>query len=267
MNGTPQVVVTDNGPQFDTEEWSRFAKDWSYAHVTSSPYHAQGNGKAESAVKSMKQLFKKCGKSGVDFWQVLQQHRNTPNAIGTSPNKRIFSRSTRGAVPTITNKQQPHQASHVEERIAHKRKVVKASYDKRVKELPDLRVGEHVIIQRRPDATKQWEQATLVRKIPDQSCEVQTKDGGVYRISAVHVKPRCSNKPNTTLNEDPVKQPSVTDRQSDDHRSQKVPVEDRRKMVFERRDYKTDSGRPSGASVPEGQSQAADFEKQQGIDE
>ncbi|XP_062713612.1 uncharacterized protein K02A2.6-like [Aedes albopictus] len=266
-HGTPQVVVTDNGPQFDNEEWSRFAKDWSFAHVTSSPYHAQGNGKAESAVKSMKQLFKKCGKSGADFWQALQQHRNTPNAIGASPNQRIFSRSTRGVVPMITNKLQPQQASRVEERIAHKRKVVKASYDKRVKELPDLRVGENVIIQRRPDATKQWEQATLVRKFPDQSCEVQTKDGGVYRRSAVHVKPGCSNKPNTTLNEDPVKQPSVTDRQSDDHRSQEVPVEDRRKMVFERRDYKTVSGRPSGASVPEGQSQAADFEKQQGIDE
>ena len=146
-HGTPQVVVTDNGPQFDNEEWSRFAKDWSFAHVTSSPYHAQGNGKAESAVKSMKQLFKKCGKSGADFWQALQQHRNTPNAIGASPNQRIFSRSTRGAVPMITNKLQPQQASRVEERIAHKRRVVKASYDKRVKELPDLRVGENVIIQ------------------------------------------------------------------------------------------------------------------------
>lgn len=250
-HGTPQVVVTDNGPKFDNEEWNRFAKEWRFKHVTSSPYHAQGNGKAESAVKSMKQLFKKCTKSGTDFWQALQQHRNTPNAVGASPNQRIFSRNTRGVVPTITNKLQPAQASRVEERIAHKRKIVKASYDKKAKVLPELQVGGNVVIQRRPDVTKVWEQATLMGKFSDQSCEVQTKDGRVYRRSAVHVKPGDNHKSNMQRSDDSVKQP-IMEQQNEGQRKG-TPIENKNQMVFERRDYnKTTINKPETILVPDG---------------
>lgn len=235
-HGTPQVVVTDNGPQFSNETWTKFADDWSFKHVTSSPYHAQGNGKAESAVKSMKQLFKKCVKSGKDFWQALQQHRNTPNAIGTSPNQRIFSRSTRSKIPVITNKLQPPRASLVEDRIEQKRKVVKASYDRRAKVLPELQVGEDVMVQRRPDLDKQWERATLVHKFPDQSCEARVEDGGLYRRSAVHVKP--GSKQPISQTGDPRGEPTAPKIQPP---TQTNPVEkhsaNTKQTVFERRDY------------------------------
>lgn len=271
-HGTPQVVVTDNGPQFNNDEWTKFAKDWSFKHVTSSPYHAQGNGKAESAVKSMKQLFKKCTKSGTDFWQALQQHRNTPNAVGTSPNQRIFSRNTRGAVPVITNKLQPQQASRVEERITHKRKVVKASYDKTAKALPDLQVGDNVVIQRRPDLNKQWEQATLMRKLPDQSCEVQTMDGGVYRRIAVHVKPGRFHMSEFIRSEEPTKEPIATHKNGNQYK--RIPIETQKQTVFERRDYnknglRSDLGRDmvGETSSEEGTSQTSESERHQSIDE
>ena len=62
--GIPDEVVSDNGPQFSSAEFAVFAKTWSFAHVTSSPTHAQSNGKAESAVKTVKRLFTKCQESG-----------------------------------------------------------------------------------------------------------------------------------------------------------------------------------------------------------
>lgn len=190
-HGAPEVVVTDNGPQFDNEEWASFAKEWSFRHATSSPYHAQGNGKAESAIKSMKQLFKKCQKKGLDFWQAILQHRNSPNSVGTSPNQRLFSRDTRNAIPLMTNRLQPQGAKQVKQRIYERRQVTKASYDKKAKELPEVQAGENVFVQRRPDITSRWEKAVVLRTLPDQSCEVETEDGGVYRRSAVHVKPRA----------------------------------------------------------------------------
>lgn len=117
------------------------------------------------------------------------QHRNTPNAIGLSPNQRLFSRDTRSDIPRITNKLQPPKSATVKERITEKRQVTKASYDKRSKDFPELRVGDNVFVQRRPDVMPDWEKATLLRKLPDKSCEVETEDGGIYRRSAIHVKP------------------------------------------------------------------------------
>ena len=52
--GMPDVLVTDNGPQFASGEFAVFAKTWMFKHITLSPYHPQSNGKAENAVKTVK---------------------------------------------------------------------------------------------------------------------------------------------------------------------------------------------------------------------
>ncbi|XP_062558191.1 uncharacterized protein K02A2.6-like [Armigeres subalbatus] len=193
-HGTPEVVVTDNGPQFDNAEWRKFQLEWGFSHVTSAPYHAQGNGKSESAIKTMKQLFRKCSRSGTDFWKALLQHRNTPNAVGSSPNQRLFSRDTRSEIPLITNKLQPPKATQVKQKITEKRQIIKASYDKRARELPELCEGDNVFIQRRPDITAEWEKAVLFRKFPDLSYGLETQDGRRYRRSAIHVKPNNNHQ-------------------------------------------------------------------------
>ena len=65
-HGIPDVLVSDNGPQFANREFAEFAKNWEFQHVTSSPYHPKSNGKAESAVKVVKRLFKKALKDNKD---------------------------------------------------------------------------------------------------------------------------------------------------------------------------------------------------------
>ena len=49
--GIPNVIMSDGGPQFVSQEFQDFAKKWRITHVTSSPMHQLANGKAESAVK------------------------------------------------------------------------------------------------------------------------------------------------------------------------------------------------------------------------
>ena len=46
----PEVVISNNGPQFASESYAKFAKDYGFQHVTSSPYHPEGNGEAEKGV-------------------------------------------------------------------------------------------------------------------------------------------------------------------------------------------------------------------------
>ena len=50
------MVVSDNGPQFCAETYKRFAEEYGFKHVTSSPYYPQGNGETERAVGTVKRL-------------------------------------------------------------------------------------------------------------------------------------------------------------------------------------------------------------------
>ena len=56
--GVPTKLVSDNGPQFSSQEFSAFAKEWGFVHVTSSPGYPASNGKAEAALKTAKNLIK-----------------------------------------------------------------------------------------------------------------------------------------------------------------------------------------------------------------
>ena len=66
-----QTVVLDNRPQFSSQEFHEFSLTWEFNHVTSSPHHPKSNGKAESSVKAVKQLFKKAERDGKDPWLAL----------------------------------------------------------------------------------------------------------------------------------------------------------------------------------------------------
>lgn len=52
--GLPRHVVTDNGPQFTAEEFSRFLKSNGVKHITLTPYHSSTNGLAERFVQTFK---------------------------------------------------------------------------------------------------------------------------------------------------------------------------------------------------------------------
>ena len=58
--------MTVNGLQFTSRDFLRFTEEWDFEHLTSSPHHSQGNGKAESTVKESKKILRKCRVSGSD---------------------------------------------------------------------------------------------------------------------------------------------------------------------------------------------------------
>ena len=88
-------VVSDNGPQYTSEAFARFAKAWDFEHVTSSLGNSQANGKAESAVKTAKRILTKTKKAGSDPYIALLDHRNTPTqGLSTSPSQRLMNRRT-----------------------------------------------------------------------------------------------------------------------------------------------------------------------------
>ena len=57
-HGTPETVVSDNGPQYSGAPFKTFAMEYGFNHVTSSPQYPQANGEAEHSVATVKGLWK-----------------------------------------------------------------------------------------------------------------------------------------------------------------------------------------------------------------
>ena len=56
--GTPDLVISDNGGQFDSTIFTDFAESYEFCHETSSPKFPQSNGEAERAVQIAKSILR-----------------------------------------------------------------------------------------------------------------------------------------------------------------------------------------------------------------
>jgi len=91
--------VTNNGPQYASQEFSDFAESYTFKHQTSSPYHPQGNGEAECAVRSIKSLLKDCK----DLHLALLSYRTTPLPFcNHSPAELLMGKHLCSPIPTLT---------------------------------------------------------------------------------------------------------------------------------------------------------------------
>ena len=76
---TLDQVVSDSGPQFSSDNFAQFAREWEFDHHPSSPAgNSKANGKAESAVKTTKWLMQKVTDAQTDPYLALLEYCNTP---------------------------------------------------------------------------------------------------------------------------------------------------------------------------------------------
>ena len=96
--GLPEMIVTDNGTRFRSEEFETFLEQNGVKHVTSAPYHPASNGLAERAIQIIKRGLKKVTegslRSRVDT--VLCSYRITPQSTtGVSPAELLMGKRLR----------------------------------------------------------------------------------------------------------------------------------------------------------------------------
>ena len=140
--GIPDRLYTDNGPQFDCTDFTRFAYEWKFEHHTSSPYLSQSNGLIEAAVKTAKSLQKKEARANKDQWLNFLDYRNTPTeGMDSSPVQRLMSKRTKTTLPVAQHLLEPEIQSDVEAKLARKRRRAKKYYNRGSKELPELEIG------------------------------------------------------------------------------------------------------------------------------
>ena len=56
--GIPEQIVSNNSPQFASEEFQAFIKSNGICHITSAPYYPATNGLAERIVQTFKQVLR-----------------------------------------------------------------------------------------------------------------------------------------------------------------------------------------------------------------
>ena len=195
--GIPEEIVTDNGPQFVSDDFSKFASSWEFRHTTCSPYNSKSNGKAESGVKIAKKLMKKAKKAGNDVYQALLDWRNTPTLdMDCSPAQRLMSRRTRSLLPMSESLLKPYVEMDVSQKIKAKRQKAKATYDQHAKPLPELLIGQPVYIKPMPNSKDPWQKGTLTDKLSTRSYTVDV-NGTTYRRNRLHLRERPT--PTTTV--------------------------------------------------------------------
>ena len=91
--GVPAQLVSDNGPQFTSEEFQQFLKRNGIKHITSAPYHPATNGLAERCVQSFKNAMKsetEVKSLNIKLARFLLAYRNTPHSTTGEPPSQLF---------------------------------------------------------------------------------------------------------------------------------------------------------------------------------
>ena len=122
-HGIPQEIVTDNGPQF-RNEFKNYTQQLDVRHIPTSPYHPQGNGIAENAVKTTKILLKKC--AGSEQIAILEYNNTVTESLRLSPVEILFGRKCQTKLMIAKHKLKPrHELDEMEEQRSKKNEKTK----------------------------------------------------------------------------------------------------------------------------------------------
>lgn len=175
-HGIPEVVHSDNGPQFAARVFAQFAEKYGFIHTTSSPHHPEGNGEAERAVQTVKNFLSKAE----DPYLALLQYRATPLQCGFSPAEMSMGRRLRTIVPVVSSSLIPDwpKLQDIKSAETAQKEAQKKNFDRHHKAtvLPALLPGEKVWVKEPKES-----EAVVVKPLSPRSYEVQTPGGRLRR--------------------------------------------------------------------------------------
>lgn len=228
--GIPKIVYSDNGPQYDSWKYKRFAKEWNFKFQTSSPKYPQSNGLVERHIQTVKNIMKKVEDSGGDPYIALLELRNTPVAGDIqSPSEIIFGRKVNGVMP-IKENFFPQHHSTVRDKLIQRQKIQKYYYDRGSKPLKTPEIGQTVYVKNPSGAKGPLVKAKVVARCErPRSFRLQTlSDRTIERNQRYILKGSCDSQfelvkpPEYEFNNKEVQQPEVEVDQKVEESSQEV---------------------------------------------
>lgn len=148
--GPPDVLVTDHGTQFTSEQFTTFCKEIQSSHLLSAVNHPQSNGQAEKMVDTVKRVIAKdpdnWKKQLLDF---LYSYRYTPCSAapeGKSPAELLFGRRMNSPFTKWLPKPNSTESA-LADPTSEKQEAMEMQFSKHHGARPrDLAVGDRVIV-------------------------------------------------------------------------------------------------------------------------
>ena len=181
-HGLPDMIVSDNGTCFTSQEFQEFVVKNGIKHVRTTPYHPSSNGQVERAVKIFKEGLKKLtqGTLETQIARFLFQYRITPHTTtGVSPAELLMGRQLRSHLSLLN----PDIAA----RVLSKQQAQKDTHDRKAKERK-FTVGDKVWVREFPGGSS-WLRGTLKAARGPLSFLVQLHGGRVARYHVDHIRP------------------------------------------------------------------------------
>ncbi|XP_054708231.1 uncharacterized protein K02A2.6-like [Uloborus diversus] len=160
--GFPLEIVSDNGPQFISHEFSQFLKSVGVVHTLIPAYHPKSNGLAERSVQTFKYALDKMSADrndnssiGNKIQRFLLMYRSTPHSTtGKSPAELFLGRHIRTTLHLL----HPCTSSHVE-----KKQVEQKFYHDRSHSRNSSFSPNQIVWVRSHRSKQKWTQGTLVK--------------------------------------------------------------------------------------------------------
>ena len=177
--GWPDTIVSDNGPCYTAEAFTKTMQEYMVNHITSSPHYPQSNGLAEKFVQTVKSLFYKA-REGLDLYKALMIYWNTPLTSNMQSLMHILQNTTARLQLPMSNSARRQLGLETE----------KLRIKMKIENLPshDLHLGQDVMMQ--DHTSKRWSPAVITRLCKEpRSYQVTTTDNVTYRKTQTHLKP------------------------------------------------------------------------------
>ncbi len=147
-------LTSDNGPPFQSHEFSRYMTALGIEHTTSTPLWPQGNAEAEAFMKPLGKAIKTAHAERRPWQQELAKfllnYRQTPHSTtGVPPAQLLFNRATRGKLPSMS-KEYKLTDRHNEARENEERKKTKGrnyADTRRRTRHSKIEVGDRVLVK------------------------------------------------------------------------------------------------------------------------
>ena len=184
-HGTPEVLHTDNGPQYSSAAFADCSIELGFTHETSIQYYPQSNGFTESCVKIVRHTLQHVKCSGANPRIAWQHLKATPvDAKLPSPFHMLYNHKIHTTIPSRICNTDP-AALQIQEHLEDWTKHAKSYADKHSKQLAPFYTGQ-------PIATfdtlrKIWIPAIVVCVLSKNSYQVCTANGTTYHHTRCHL--------------------------------------------------------------------------------
>ena len=188
--GLPHIIISDNGPCYNSKEFQQSLQQYNITHQTSSPHHPRSSEFVERMVRVAKKLMDKAGREGKPWISGLYEYRVTHQSSSIASPLQLITQCTPREkdlpqLPSTLGAQEMHQTQQ---------ELMKRQGNKPEKSYIELTPGTPVWVQHRQNAT--WEPAIVANQCALNSYWIMQENGTeqskVYRCTRTMLKIRST---------------------------------------------------------------------------